>query len=143
MVPCWICATITSRLRKKLPPNRKGNLFHSFWYWEILWISLWTQIHNNQWSPASKSIFSKSIVDCPPHIQKFFLRLQKYEFDLKYSSRKTILVSDAFSQACIKNSKPELDENCFIHYVHFVILNLPCISNRSSRPEVFCRKGAL
>ena len=47
-----------------------------------------------------------------------------------YSPRKTILVSDALSQAYIKNSKPEFDENSLIHQVHFVISNLPISNER-------------
>ena len=126
MVPCWICVTITSRFRKLLHPNQKGNPFYSFWYLEISWISLWRQIGHQ----TLKSIFSKSIVSCPPCIRKFFLRLQKYEFDLKYSPENAILVSDALIQAYIKNSKPEFDENNLIHHVHFVISNLPINNER-------------
>ena len=70
---------------------------------EYLYGRKFTGINNHQ---PLKSIFSKSIVKCPPHIHKFFLRLQKYEFDLKYSPRKTMSVSDVLSQAYIKNSKP-------------------------------------
>ena len=40
-----------------------------------------------------------------------------------------MLVLDALSQAYVKNSKPELDENSRIHHVHFVTLNLS-ISNK-------------
>ena len=40
-----------------------------------------------------------------------------------------MLVSDAVSQAYIKNWKPEIEKNNLIHYVHFVISNLP-ISNK-------------
>ena len=64
-----------------------------------------------------KPIFSKSIVSCPPDIQKFFLRLQKYEFYLKYTPGNTMFVSDPLSRAYIKNSKPEFDENSLIHCV--------------------------
>ena len=42
---------------------------------------------------------------------------------------KTMLVLDAISRACIKNSKPEFDGNSLIHHMHFVISNLP-ISNK-------------
>ena len=49
---------------------------------------------------------------------------------MKYSPGKTMLVSDALSQAYIKNSKPEFDENSLIHHVHFVILNLPVSNER-------------
>ena len=129
MAPCWICVTIISRLRETLRPNRKGNPFYSFWCCEVPWISLYggkfSVINDHQ---PLKSIFSKSVVSCPPCIQKFFLRLQKYEFDLKYSPGKTMSVSDALSRAYIKNSKPEFDGNSIIHHVHFVISNFP-ISN--------------
>ena len=39
-----------------------------------------------------------------------------------------MLVSDALRGACIKNSKPEFDQNSLNHHVHFVILNLPIIN---------------
>ena len=85
-----------------------------------------TAINNHQ---PLKSIFSKSIVSCPLRIQKLSLRLQKYEFDLKYLPGKTMLVSDALSQAYIKNPRPEFDKNRLIHLVYFVISSVP-ISNK-------------
>ena len=42
-----------------------------------------------------KTIFSKPITSCPPWIQRFFLRLQRYDFDLEYSPGKTMIVADA------------------------------------------------
>ena len=76
--PVYICVTTTSRLQKSLRLNWKWNPFHSFWCWEIPWVSLWVKIYSNQWSPALKSIFNKTIVNCLPYIQKIFLPLQKY-----------------------------------------------------------------
>ena len=35
-----------------------------------------------------KSIFNRSIISCHPRFQKFFLHLQKYEFELQYSPSK-------------------------------------------------------
>ena len=89
--------------------------------------SIFTAINDHQ---PLKSIFSKSIVSCLPHIHKFFLCLQKYEFDLKYSPGKTILVLVALIWAYIKNWRPEFDENSLIHHVHFVISNLPVSNER-------------
>ena len=86
---------------------------------EYLYRRKFTVINDHQ---PLKSIFSKSIVSCPFRIQKFFLRLQKYEFDLKYLPGKAMLVLNALTRAHIKNSRPEF------HHVHFVISNLP-ISN--------------
>ena len=83
----------------------------------------------NDYQPL-KLIFGKFVVNCLPQIQRFFLCLQKYEFDLKYSPGKTMLVLDALSWAYIKNSKPEFDENSLIHYEHFVISNLPTSNKR-------------
>ena len=70
------------------------------------------------------------MISCPPGIQKYFLRLWKYEFNLKYSPGKIILVSDALSRGYIKNSKPVFDENSLIHHVHFVISNPPMSNER-------------
>ena len=73
-------------------------------------------INDNQ---QLQPIISECTVIFPPHIHKFFLGLQKHEFDLKYSPGKTILVSDALNRAYIKNSNPEFDENSLIYHVQF------------------------
>ena len=44
-----------------------------------------------------KAVFSKSIVQCPPRIQRFFLRIQKYDFSFEYAPGKTRKVADALS----------------------------------------------
>ena len=80
------------------PKSKKETLFIVFGVercHEYLYGRKFTVINDHQ---PLKSIFSKSIVSCPFRIQKFFLRLQKYEFDLKYSPGKTMLVLDALSQ---------------------------------------------
>ena len=128
MAPYWICVSIISRLQKLYAQIEKETLSIVFGverFYEYLYGCKFTVINDHQ---PLKSIFSKSVVSCPPRIQKFFLCLQKYEFDLKYSSGKTMSVSDALSRAYMKNSKPEFDDNSIIHHVHFVISNLP-ISN--------------
>ena len=77
-----------------------------------------------------KSIFSRSIVTCPPRIQKFFLRLQKYDFQLEYAPDKTVLVSDTLRRSYLNDVKPEFDENTLIRHVDFVLLNLPISQSR-------------
>ena len=72
-----------------------------------------------------KSIFSRSVVTCLPRIQKIFLRLKKYNFELEYATGKTMLVSDTLSQSCLNDIRPEFDENTLIRHVHFLFLNLP------------------
>ena len=113
-------------ITKNATPKSKRKPFLQFLVLrdEYLYGCKFTVINNHQ---LLKSVFSKSILTCPPGIQKFFLSLQKYEFDLKYSPGKTMLVSHALSQAYLK---PEFDENSLIHHMHFVISNLP-ISNKS------------
>ena len=107
---------------------------------EYLYGCKFTVINDQQ---LLKSVFSKSIVSCPPCIQKILLRLQKYECDLKYSPRKTMLVSNALSQAYIKNSKPKFDENSLIYHVHFVILNLPITNERLEQFKEETRKDPI
>ena len=58
----------------------------------------------------------------PLCIKTFFLRLEKYEFDLKCSSGKTMLVSDAFSRTYCKFWS-EFDKTSLIHHVHFLALS--------------------
>ena len=73
-----------------------------------------------------KTIFSRSITSCPPRIQRFFLRLQKYSFTFEYAPGKTMKVADTLSRAYIsKGSKSEIDEADMTHYVHSVMQHLP------------------
>ena len=72
-----------------------------------------------------RSIFTKSIVKAPPRIQKFLLRLHKYDFDMQYVLRKHLVVTDTLSRASLPDSDPEiLDLEMNIH-VHTVISALP------------------
>ena len=107
---------------------------------EYLYGRKFTVINDHQ---PLKSIFSKSIVSCSPRVQKFFLRLQKYELDLKYSPGKTMLAWDALSRAYIKNSKPEFDENNLIHDVNFVISILPIRNERLEQFKEETRKDTI
>ena len=46
-----------------------------------------------------KSIFSKSLSQCPPRIQRFLLSLQRYEFDFEYIPGRALVVADTLSRA--------------------------------------------
>ena len=72
-----------------------------------------------------KSIFNKSIISSPPCIQKFFLCLQKYNFELQYSPAKDMLISDTLSRSHLSCFEPEFTEDSLAHHVHFVLSNLP------------------
>ena len=54
-----------------------------------------------------------------------------------------MLVSDTLSEAYIKNSKPEFDENSLIYHVHFVILNLPISNKRLEQFKEETRKDPI
>ena len=95
---------------------------------EYLYGRRFTVINDHQ---PLKSIFNKSITQCPPRIQRFFMKLQKYDFDLEYAPGKTMVVSDALSRAYLKShSSPELEESDIIHHVHSVIDSLPISTAR-------------
>ena len=72
-----------------------------------------------------KSIFNRLIISCPPRIQKFFLSLQKYDFELQYSPAKDMLVSDTLHRSHLSCSQPEFTKHSVIHHVHSVLSNLP------------------
>ena len=72
-----------------------------------------------------KSTFSKSIIDCPPRIQRFFLKLQKYDFNLEYSPGKTMVVSDALSRVYLNDHASEIPETQLIHQVTLTFQLLP------------------
>ena len=67
---------------------------------------------------------------CPPRIQKFFLQLQKYDFELEYAPGKTMLVSDTLSRSYLSDIKPEFDKDTLIWHVHFTYSNLPISQSR-------------
>ena len=73
-----------------------------------------------------KDIFQKPVLKSPPRIQRFLLRLQKYQFTTNYIPGKDMVVTDTLSRAYLSNtSTPEIDTSDMTRYVHFVISNLP------------------
>ena len=51
-----------------------------------------------------KSIFIRPIVSCPGRIQKFFLRLQKYDFEPQYSLGKDMLALYTLIRSHLKHN---------------------------------------
>ena len=95
---------------------------------EYLYGRQFTVINDHQ---PLKSIFNKSISQCPPRVQRFFMQLQKYDFDLECAPGKTMVVSDALSRAYLKDrSSPELEESDLIHHVHSILDSLPISTAR-------------
>ena len=70
-----------------------------------------------------KSIFNKSILKAPPRIQRFLLRLQRYDFEMHYIQGKLLTVADTLSRASLKDSKPEIEKSEIISHVHSIESN--------------------
>ena len=67
-----------------------------------------------------KSIFKKSILKAPPRIQKFLLRLQRYQFEMHYIKGSLLTVADTLSRAALSDKTPEIEEseiNCYVHLI--------------------------
>ncbi|CAC5383949.1 unnamed protein product [Mytilus coruscus] len=65
-------------------------------------------------------IVRKSLGCAPPRLQRMLLRLQKYDFSLKYIPGKDLVVPDMLSRAPIKintNNEVENDIECFVNMV--------------------------
>ena len=67
-----------------------------------------------------KPIFEKSIIKSPPRIQRFLLRLQRYNFKMHYIPGKLLTIPDTLSRASLSNSTPELHPTEIDSYVHTV-----------------------
>ena len=74
----------------------------------------------NPWKQFSPKASCSSL----PRIQRFFLRLQKYNFTFKYTPGKTMKVADALSRASL-DGKPEIPPEDTAHHVHSIINHLP------------------
>ena len=68
-----------------------------------------------------KSIFTKSITKAPPRIQRFLLRLQRYQFEMHYIKGSDLIVADNLSRAALSCSTPEINDEDLKCYVHAVV----------------------
>ena len=90
-----------------------------------------------------KTILSKTITECPPRIQRFFLRLQKYDFSFEYSPGKTMVVADALSRAYLKDNEPEIELPDLIHYIQTVINHIPISKKKLQQLQEETAKDAI
>ena len=75
--------------------------FHEFIYGKQF------DVYNNHL--PLKSVFNKTILKAPPRIQRFLLRLQRYEFTMNYIKGSLLTVADRLSRAPLKDKKSEID----------------------------------
>ena len=67
-----------------------------------------------------KSIFQKSITKAPPRIQRFLLRLMRYDFEMYYVPGLELEVADTLSRASLSDDEPEIpskEMNCYVHMI--------------------------
>lgn len=75
-------------------------------------------------------IFHKPLNKSPPRIQRFRLRLQKYDFEFQYVPGKQLDVADALSRAYLSEATPEIPDQDMVYHVHSVISRLPISAAR-------------
>ena len=70
-----------------------------------------------------ESIFKRPISKAPPRIQRFLLRLQKYQFEVEFSPGKNLVVSDTLSRAPLEDSTS--DDKGADAQIHMLFEGLP------------------
>ena len=151
MTPYWLFIASSTGLRKTLRTDRKKTPVYSFWSrtlkYEYLYGRRFIVIDDHK---LLKSIFKRSIIFFPffsflfrIRIQKFFLRLQKYDFEPQYSPGKDTLVSDTLSRSHLSDSEPKFTENSLIHHVHFVQSNIPISETRLKQFQLETKNGPI
>lgn len=130
MVPNCLCITLIDFLRTKLLSARKGTLaivfacerFHDFVYGHHI------EILSDHMS--LKLILNKPLAKSPARLQRFQLRLQRYNFTITYHQGKHMYVADTLSRAPLKDTTPEISQEDFTAFVDSVMDNLPISDNR-------------
>ena len=71
-----------------------------------------------------ESIFKKSMSNCPPRIQRFMLKLQKYDINVTYRPGKEMIIADTLSRDPLKETEPGASTADIDCQVHMIIQNL-------------------
>ena len=86
---------------------------------EILSIVYVTQKFHN-YVYGTKFQVKKSITKAPPKIQRFLLRLMRYDFEMYYVPGSELEVADTLSRASLSDDEPEIpskEMNCYKHMI--------------------------
>lgn len=77
-----------------------------------------------------KPIMNEQVTKAQPRIRCFFLRIQKYDFDLEYTKGKLMQVAGHTILGRITNNTPGISNKEINYFVHFMMLLL-LISEKS------------
>lgn len=66
------------------------------------------------------AISQKAIGDMPPRLQRFFLRLLRYDISIRYVPGKQLLLADMLSRASVAGTVDDADEDVEVHAVSVV-----------------------
>jgi hypothetical protein len=80
-----------------------------------------------------RAAFNKPLNKSPPRLQRFRLRLMKYDFDLHYVRGTSMVVTDTFSRAPISNQLPEIRDSEMQGYVLSILSSMPISSHLLQR----------
>ena len=83
-----------------------------------------------------KSIFSKPLGKAPARLQRFLLRLQRYDFTMHYQQGKDAYITDALSRAALPDNTPEIPDKELSAFVHSVINNIPMSDSRLKQFQI-------
>ncbi|GFO20128.1 Pol polyprotein [Plakobranchus ocellatus] len=90
--------------------------FHQFIYGRTVKVE-------NEHKPLER-IFKKSMSNCPPRIQRFMLKLQKYDIQVTYRPGKEMIIADTLSRDPLTETEPEASTAYIDCQVHMIIQNL-------------------
>ena len=90
-------------------------------------------------------IMKKNLHAAPPRLQRMLLRLQRYNFSLKYKPGKELIIADTFSRAYTSDSDSTMEEDVRQH-VLTVVENIPveasrlqCVKTSTTRDKDLCQ----
>ena len=71
-----------------------------------------------------ESIFKKSLSNCPPRIQRFMLKPQKYDIAFKYRPGKEMVIADTLSRNPLQEIEPDESTSDIDCQVHMILQNV-------------------